>query len=193
MKKYMKILIITVLMVIITAGIVFASSGDGEHETSIMDWVWRFLNFAILVAILVWGAKLLGVKDYFKKRTELIEKSIKDAAEAKAAAERALKDIEDKLKLKDDEIKKIMESARKSGEADRDALVEDGKIMSERIKEQAKLNIEMELKQAKEELKADAARLAIELAEKKIKDRLSHDDQMKILEESLKKIEGQNG
>ncbi len=188
----MKIVIITVLMVIITAGIVLASSGDSEHETSIMDWVWRFLNFAILVAILV---VFMGkpMKEYFKKRTELIEKSIKDAAEAKSAAEKALKDIEEKLKLKDDEIKKIMESARKSGEADRDALVEDGKIMIERLKEQAKLNIEMELKQAKEVLKADAASLAIELAEKKIKDRLSHDDQMKILEESLKKIEGQNG
>jgi F-type H+-transporting ATPase subunit b len=192
MKKYMKILIITVLMLIITAGIVFASSGGGEHETSIMDWVWRFLNFAILVAILV---VFMGkpMKEYFKKRTELIEKSIKDAGEAKSAAEKALKDIEDKLKLKDDEIKKIMESAKKSGEADRDALVEAGKIMSEKIKEQAKLNIEMELKQAKDELKTDAAKLAIDLAEKKIKDRLSHDDQMKILEDSLKKIEGQNG
>ncbi len=192
MKKYMKTLIISVLMLIITAGIALASSSGGEHETSIMDWVWRFLNFAILVVILV---VFMGkpMKEYFKKRTELIEKSIKDASEAKSAAEKALKDIEDKLKLKDDEIKKIMESARKSGEADRDALVEDGMIMSERIKEQAKLNIEMELKQAKEELKADAAKLAIDLAEKKIKDRLSHDDQMKILEESLKKIEGKNG
>jgi F-type H+-transporting ATPase subunit b len=192
MKKYITILIITAFVSIMVAGIVFASSSGGEHETSIMDWVWRFLNFAILVVILV---VFMGkpMKEYFKKRTELIEKSIKNASEAKSAAEMALRDIEDKLKLKDDEIKKIMDSARRSGEADRDALIEDGKVMSERIKEQAKANIEMELKQAKEELKADAAQLAIELAEKKIKERLSHDDQMKILEESLKKIEGQNG
>jgi F-type H+-transporting ATPase subunit b len=192
MKKYITILIMAAVISIITVGVVFASSGGGEHETSIMDWVWRFLNFAILVVILV---VFMGkpMKEYFKKRTELIEKSIKDASEAKSTAEMALKEIDDNLKLKDDEIKKIMESARRSGEADRDALLEDGKTLSERIKEQAKVNIEMELKQAKEELKADAAQLAIDLAEKKIKDRLSHDDQMKILEESLKKIEGQNG
>ncbi len=179
-----------ILAIAVSATSAFASGGGG-HETSIMDWVWRFLNFAVLVVVLV---VFLGkpMKTYFKQRTELIEKSIQEASAAKEAAESALKEVEDKLKMKDQEIEKIMEAARKSGEADRDALVQDGERMTERIREQAKVNIEQELKQAKEELKAEAAMLAVDMAEKKVKEKLSQDEQLRILEESLKKIEGHN-
>ena len=182
------ILVLSSLYVIIVAGGISASSGAEGHETSIMDWIWRVLNFAILVAVLV---LFLGkpMKSYFKQRTELIEKSIKEASEAKGLAEKALREVEERLMLKDQEIEKIIEASRKSGEAEKDTLIQDGERMSQKIKDQARVNIEQELKDARSQLKAEAALLAIELAEKKIKEKLSHDDQLKILEESLKKIE----
>ena len=181
--------LLTLFSVVLVSSIVYASGGEGEHGSDIMAWVWRFLNFAILVAILVWGAKLLGVKDYFKKRTELIEQSIKEATEAKERAEKALKEVDEKLKLKDQEIEKIIEAAKKIGETEREVLLQDGEKMSEKIKDQARANIEQELKDAKAQLKAEASLLAIELAEKKIKEKLSNEDQIRILEESLKRLE----
>ncbi|UCG79416.1 MAG: F0F1 ATP synthase subunit B [Nitrospirota bacterium] len=191
MMKKIFIYVLAVLSIIVFCGLSYASSGGG-HETSMMDWVWRFVNFGILVAVLV---IFLGkpMKEYFKQRTELIERSIKEASDAKAAAEKALKEVEDKLTLKEQEIDKIMDAAKRTGEADRDRMISDGEKMSEKIREQARVNIDQELKNAREQLKADAAMLSLEIAEKKIKDKISKDDQIKILEESLKKIEGQNG
>src|SRR5271157_2475353 len=84
---------------------VFAAEG-GEHAGSPMEWVWRFLNFGILVFVLVkYGGK--PMKDYFQQRKALIEKSIREAQEAKALAVKALAEVEERLKLKDKEIEGI--------------------------------------------------------------------------------------
>lgn len=182
-------IIISLIFVLLAGFLCVATAAEeAHHGQSWLDWLWRIINFALLVAVLVW---FLGkpMKDYFKKRSELIEKSIKESAEAKAAAESALKEVEEKLRIKDHEIENIIRESRKIGETERDALIEDGKRMSERIRKQAQVNIEYELKKAKEQLKADASLLAIELSEKKLKERLSPDDRLKILEESLKKLE----
>jgi len=186
-KSYILILVFCALLLLFALP-VLASEG-GEHGSSMMEWVWKFVNFAILVTVLVVFMKKPLVT-YLKNRTELIEKSIKEASEAKALAEQALKEVEDKLKLKDQDIQKIIDAAIKSAETEKETLIEDGGKMSEKILEQAKMNIEHELKKAKEQLKADASKLAIDLAEKKLTQKMSDEEQLKILEESIKKLEG---
>jgi F-type H+-transporting ATPase subunit b len=188
MKRSIHVLLLVVVLVASLAGFAAAAEG-GEHGSSVMTWVWKFVNFAILVIVLVVFLRK-PMTAYFKTRTELIEKSIKEASEAKALAEKALKEIEERLKLKDQEIEKIINTAMKAGEVEKGSLIEEGHKMSEKIMEQAKSNIAYELKKAKEQLKADASQLAIELAEKKLSQKLTEQDQLKILEESLKKLEG---
>jgi F-type H+-transporting ATPase subunit b len=187
-KKMIRILlaVIFVIGVCITA---YAAEGGGDHHGGFWaEWGWKIINFAILIFILV---KFLAkpMKNYFKKRTELIEKSLTEAAEAKEIAMKALKEVEDKLRLKDQEIERIIESARQSGEAERDRLIEHGREMSEKIRQQAKTNIELELKNAKRELRAEAAEISIRMAEEKLKKRLSEEDQLKLIDESIRKLE----
>ena len=98
--------------------------------------------------------------------------------------------MEERLKVKDSEIEAIMSAAKKSGEHERDSIIEESARLKEKILEQAKTNIDFELKHAKEVLKAEAVELAMELAEKKIKDKLTKDEQEKLLEDSLMKIGG---
>lgn len=188
MRKLYIITLLSCVLVTFLALPVLASNG-GEHGSSMMEWVWKFVNFAILVIVLVVFMRK-PVVAYLKSRTELIEKSIKEASEAKALAEQALKEVEDKLQLKDQDIQKIIDAAIKSAETEKDTLIEDGGKMSEKILDQAKINIEQELKKAKEQLKADASKLAIDLAEKKLTQKMSDEEQLKILEESIKKLEG---
>lgn len=188
MKKVSFLALLVIVLVMCLVFPVIASEG-GEHGPSMMEWVWKFVNFAILVTVLVVFMRKPLVS-YLKTRTELIEKSIKEASEAKAMAEQALKEVEEKLQLKDQDIEKIMEAAIKTAHTEKDTLIEDGGKMSEKILEQAKVNIENELKKAKEQLKADASRLAIDLAEKKLTQKMTDEEQLKILEESIKKLEG---
>jgi F-type H+-transporting ATPase subunit b len=170
--------------------IAFAAGGEGGGG-SLMDWVWRILNFAILIFILV---KFLNkpLKDYLRQRKELIQKSIKEAQEAKEIAMKALAEVEERLKVKDKEIEEIILSAKGSGERERQRLIEEGEKLKVKILEQAKTNIDYELKKAKEAIQSEAADAAIQLAEEKIKAKLTKDDQERLLKESLKLLEGRN-
>ncbi len=166
-----------------------AEEAAGEsHGGDWKEWLWKIINFAILVIILV---KFLGkpMREYFRKRTEIIQKSLDEAREAKELAQKALSEVQEKIKLKDEEIEKIIEAARASGVADRDELIKKGEEMSQKIKEQAKSNIDMELKNAKAKLRAEAAELAIKLAEKRLREQLTEEEQLKLLEESIKRLE----
>ncbi|MDI6801066.1 MAG: F0F1 ATP synthase subunit B [Thermodesulfovibrionales bacterium] len=177
----------------LTSFISYASAaGGGEHGGgSLMDWVWRIINFGILVFILV---KFLNkpLKQYLQQRKELIEKSIKEAQEAKELAKKALGEVEERLKLKDREIEEILSSAKGSGERGKNRLTEEGIRLSAKILEQAKSNIEHEVKKAKEAIRAEAAEAALQLAEEKLKGKLTKEDQERLLQESLKLLEGKN-
>jgi F-type H+-transporting ATPase subunit b len=174
------------------AAVAFAEEGGEEHVSLFKAYFWPVINFALLVALLVYALKKADIKGYFKKRTELIEQSLKEAREAKELAQKALAQVEERLRVKDKEMEEIIASARMSGEKEKGRLAEEGAKLQEKILEQAKTNIDFEVKQAKSAIKQEAAELAMELAEKKLKEKLTKEEQLKLLEESVAKIEGKN-
>jgi F-type H+-transporting ATPase subunit b len=174
------------------AAVAFAEEGGEEHVSLFKAYFWPVINFALLVALLVYALKKADIKGYFKKRTELIEQSLKEAREAKELAQKALAQVEERLRVKDKEMEEIIASARMSGEKEKARLAEEGAKLQEKILEQAKTNIDFEVKQAKSAIKQEAAELAMELAEKKLKEKLTKEEQLKLLEESVAKIEGKN-
>lgn len=169
----------------------FASSGGEDYTYTWKDWFWPVVNFSILMFILVFfGKKPIG--DYFKGRTALIEKSLKDAAEAKALAEKTLQEVNARLNNTDAEIAQIIEAARKSGEKEKEAIIAEGEHLKEKIIEQAKANIDFELQKAKEALKSEAALMALELAEKQIKEKLGQSEQETLIDDYIKRLEAKN-
>ena len=166
-------LLISAFFIIHNAVVYAAEEGASSHGGDWKEWLWRIVNFAILIFILV---KFLSkpMKEYFRKRSEVIEQSLTEAREAKELAQKALKEVQEKLALRDQEIEKIIASARKSGESERDSLIEQGTRMSEKIKEQARANIELELKNAKAALRSEAAELAIKRSEEHTSELQSH-------------------
>ncbi|HWR59169.1 MAG TPA: ATP synthase F0 subunit B [Thermodesulfovibrionales bacterium] len=169
-----------------------AFGSEGAAHGGIFDeYKWKVVNFAILVFVLVWFAKK-PLKEFLKKRTEVIEKTLKEAQEAKELAQKALSAVEERLKLKDKEIEEILSRSRSAAEREKELLVKQGEQMKEKILEQAKNNIDYELRLAKDAIKAEAADIAIELAEKKLKERLTKEEQIRLIEESLKRMETRN-
>lgn len=164
---------------------------EAAHGGLWEEYRWKILNFAILVAVLVWFLNK-PLKDFLRKRTELIEKSLKEAKEAKELAEKALAEVEERLKLKDKEMEEILSRTRLSAEKEQALLLQQGEQMKEKILDQAKSNIDYELRLAKEAIKAEAVEVAMELAEKKLKDKLTKEEQVRLIEESVKRMEMKN-
>lgn len=180
-----------VLIVFATAGFAAEGGEHGAHAFTWKDWLWPVVNFAILVSILVFfGRKPLG--EYFKKRTAMIEQSLKEASEAKELAQRTLLEVQQRLKTTDTEIEQIIEAARKSGEKEKESIIAEGKRIKERILEQAKANIDFELQKAKEKIKSDAALLALEHAEKQIREKLGQKEQEALISDYIKRLEEKN-
>ncbi len=173
------------------ASVVFAAGGGAGAETVPWwkDYMWKVINFLILIVILFKFARK-PMQNFFQKRTELIEKTLREAQEAKAASLKALQEVEARLKEKDAEIEAILAAAKKSGEQERDSIFAESERLKAKIAEQAKTNIEFELKHAKEAIKAEAVALALDLAEKKIREKLTREEQEKLLEDALVKIGG---
>ena len=190
-QQFKKVILPLVIFSLAFASYAFAVGApeEGGHASILKEYIWKIINFAILVIILFkFGKKPLG--DFLKKRTELIEKTLNEAREAKETALKALREAEERVKTKDAEVKAILDAAKKSGELERDRIIVESAKLKEKILEQAKTNIDYELKHAKESIKAEAVELAMELAEKKLKEKLTKEEQEKLLDESLVKIGG---
>ena len=191
-KKIIQILAFTIFN-LAAASFVFASSGGGEGAENAAPWwkdyIWKIINFLLLFILLFKFAKK-PMQNFFQKRTELIEKTLNEAKEAKAVSLKALQAVETRLKAKDAEIEVILAASKKSGELERDSIIAESDRLKAKILEQAKTNIEYELKHAKEAIKAEAVELAMELAEKKLKEKLTKEEQEKLFEDSLMKIGG---
>lgn len=193
-QNFMKVIRFVCYSSLITfySSLSFASGGEEAPKSLIATYTPAILNFLILVALLVFMMKKMDIKGYFRKRTELIEQSLKEAREAKELAQKALAQVEERLKIKDREIEDILNASRESGEREKARIIEESTKLKDRILEQTKSNIDFEVKMAKESIKKEAVEIAMELAEKKLKDKLTKEEQIKLLEESLLKIEGKN-
>ncbi|MDP2752794.1 MAG: ATP synthase F0 subunit B, partial [Nitrospirota bacterium] len=153
------------------AAVAFGSGGGEEAAVPLWkDYLWKIINFGILFFILFkFGKK--PIQSFLKQRTELIEKTLKEAKEAKELAQKALQEVEERFRTKDKDIEEILSASKRAGEQERERLLEEGNKLREKIYEQAKVNIDYELKHAKDAIKAEAVEIAMELAEKKLKDR----------------------
>jgi len=166
-----------------------SAAEGGEHVRTWKDWFWPVVNFTILVVVLFYfGNK--PIREYFSKRRELIEKSLREAEEARRFAEKTLHEVQERLKNTDREIKEIIEGARHAGEKEKEAIIAEGERLRQKIIEQARANIGFEIERAKKEIRAEAAIVALELAEKQIRERLGREEQDALIEEYIKRLEG---
>ncbi len=192
-KAFLSILLLFTIHCSLFTVIAFASEGGGHEEAhfTYKDWLWPVINFSILIFVLVFFARK-PFSEFFKNRTALIEKSLKEASEAKEIAQKTLNEVRERLKNTDGEIEQIIEAARKSGEKEKELIIAEGERLKEKIIEQAKANIDFELQKAKETIKSDAALMALELAEKKIKEQLGHKEQEALIGDYIKRLEAKN-
>ena len=169
---------------------VLASGGAGEAAPAGVPW-WEIfkqaVNVGILVAILVYFLKK-PLSSYLKERSELLRKSIDDAAKARAEAAAKLSDIQARMTRLSGEIAEM--SRRMESEAGDEArrLHEAAQVEIARLREQSRFAADQEVKKAREELRREAADLSAAAAEELVKKSVTPDDQERIVRENIEKI-----
>ena len=131
-------------------------------------WLCVLLNFAVIAGAIFYFSKK-NLPGLFRDRTALIQKSMQEARQASAEANRRLAEIEARLSRLDTEIGGMREAAEKeliSEEARIKAAAEED---ARKIVESAEQEIAAAAKAARRELTAYAANLAVSLAARQIK------------------------
>lgn len=166
-----------------------AHGGHAEEITFLGDWLPRLINFAIIMAVLVYFLRK-PIRDAFKSRTAEIAKSIEESRQARERAVAALAEMERKVKDLEAETNRLIEEAGTRGEKDKAALVEEGKKVAQDVQAQVKQGIDIEVQKAKAALAREASLLSIDLAEGTIREKIGKEDHDRILKEYIGKIGG---
>jgi F-type H+-transporting ATPase subunit b len=173
------------------AAVGFAQEEGAHHvdtAAQMKDFAWRCLDFAALAAIAVWGIKKADLKGTLAARRTGIERTLKEAVEAKEAAEKKFAEYTLRLDQANKEIESISANMKREGELEKERIIAEARIAADRIKAQAESAAAQEVLKAKGELRAEAARLAVEIAEQKIVKNITKGDQDKLVGEYISKV-----
>ncbi len=171
------------------ATMVLASSGGGHASDGALlkDFLYRCLNFAVVIGILAYFV-VKPIKKALAERRENITKTLKEAKAAQADAEAKYQEVANRLKTANEDIEQVYSAIREEGELERQKIIANAKAMAEKIQSEAEKSAIREVENARLQLRAEAAGLALKLAEQIIKKNISPEDHDRLLNEYIKNV-----
>lgn len=185
-----KTAILAMVIVAVTCGLTFAATGGEHHVDSgilLKDFLYRVLNFSIVVAILAYFLTK-PIKKGLAGRREDIEKELVEARRAKEEAEAKFAEYDSKLNQATREIAEISDAIRREGELEKQKIIENAKAMAVKIEQDAEKAAEVEVAKAKEKLQKEAVQLAVGVAEEILKKNFTRDDDARLIDEYMEKV-----
>lgn len=149
--------------------------------------IWSFVVFLLLLLILwkfAWGPIVAGLE----KREQGIADHIAAAEKANADAKLMLADYERKLASSADEVRAILDEARRDAEHTQQEILAKARADSQAERDRALREIETAKDGALKELGERAADLAVDLAGKIVGARLNTGDHQRLIEEALNRF-----
>jgi F-type H+-transporting ATPase subunit b len=195
MRKPVVMTGVQIILLAVFASFGCASGGEGAAHGSghggaaqWKDFMWRCIDFAALVLIMVWAVKKADMKKALADRQAGIDKALREADEMKVAAEKKFAEYNAKLAQANKEAEDLQKIIREDGLAEKARIVAEAKIAADRIKDQAKVMADQEIVRARTELREEASRLAVQLAEQTLKSAMGPADQDRLVGEYLTKV-----
>lgn len=164
-----------------------ASGGSGGEEANWMNFLWRMINFIILVGFLYWLlAKKLVM--FFGNRRAEIRQSMEDAEKRRKEAQDQFQLYEEKLKKAHEEIDGISRMIQVQGEEERRRIIENAHRTAEKLKEDTQVRMQQEIKKAVKQLQIETARLSVSVAGDRLKKEIRMDDHNRMVQDYIEKV-----
>ena len=162
-------------------------SEEGHADGGVIDVVARLVNFAILAGGLYYLLRSL-VRTYLAARGAQIRSDLVNAAALKQSAAAQMGEIDRRMKALPGEL----EALRMQG--GQEIAAEEARIRSaaaaerDRLLEQARREIELQVKVAERELVSHAADLAVSVACERIQTNITDDDQKRLIDRYVQQL-----
>jgi len=176
--------------VVLAAAAAMAAGGGGHADSGALlkDFIFRVLNFSVVVGILVYFVTK-PIKRGLAERREGLGKALEEAEQARREAEAKYAEYEAKLKDASEEIAEIEQEIRREGELERERILANAREMAEKMAKDTEKAASQEVARATRELQQEAASLAISLAHEMLKKNFTEADQKRLVDEYMQKMQ----
>jgi len=164
------------------------SSHEKDRSADLLDLLYRFINFTLLVIILFVFIKKARLMDYLSVRSDDIHRKFEDLKKEKEEAETKYRDIEGRLKDFEAKRRDILEEYRKEGLAEKDKIIFEATERVKQIIEQSEVALEQEIRSARNRLKQEIVELAIGQATDIIQKEINEKDHDDLINEFIERV-----
>ncbi len=162
-----------------------ASAADNSGDwRPVFDLVMRWLNFGIIVFILVKYART-PIKDFLLSRRAEVAREIEMVEEKKEEANKKIQDAARMLDESEVRFARVKERIIQEGETKKQKLIEDAQQESKILLESTMKKIESQLLDAKRAFKSELVDTAISLAMKRLPDEITTEDNQNFTNQFL--------
>jgi len=167
-------------------------AAEGEHhDQSIGEMIlglgWPIANFIIFCGVIYYFGNG-PLKDYLATRSATIRKDLVEAAELKASATAQLATIEQKLQSLPGELTALRTRGADEIVAEEKRIAAAAEADRERLLEQTRREIDLQVRLAKKDILEHAADLSVQLATERIKKETTPADQDRLVDNYLKQV-----
>lgn len=151
----------------------------------------QFVNFLLYVGLVVFFARK-PIVEYFANRRAKFDVALKraDAARAEATAKRA--ETQARLAKLESSRDESIQKARTEAAALRTQIVEEAKLLSVKLQQDAEKTAQVEVERAKTELREELVNQSVSMARRILSDKMQDQDQKRLQDEFVKKIDLKN-
>lgn len=165
---------------------------EGEpHDESIGGMIlgmgWPVANFIIFIGVLYYFLNQ-PIREYLTTRDTTIRKDLVEAAELRAAATAQLETIEQKLQALPSELATLRTRGAEDIKAEEQRIAAQAAADRDRLLEQTRREIELQVRLAKKEILEHAANLSVQLATERIKKEVTPADQDRLVDRYLSQV-----
>lgn len=167
-----------------------AAANPQEEAGTTTGWIYRWINFSIFVALIVWGFTNKGTRAYFHSRQKSISDAIAESTRAREEASRQERDAEQKMASLDHEVAEMRTRAKQESAAEAERIRALAREEAKRVGESALLEIRAAERAAQLELRVIASRVAIERAEDLLREQVNRQAESNLFHGFVAALEG---
>ena len=171
-----------------------AHAAEDGHDESIGGMIlgmgWPVANFIIFVGVLYYFLNQ-PIREYLATRDATIRKDLVEAAELRAAATAQLATIEQKVQALPGELAALRTRGAEDITAEEQRIAAQAAADRDRLLEQTRREIELQVRLAKKEILEHAANLSVQLATERIKSEVTPADQDRLVDRYLTQVKEQ--
>ncbi len=149
-------------------------------------------NFICLV-ILVYFIVRKSLSQRFKTRKTVLEEAIKEAADMKAKAEKALAEARAKSEALDSEMAKLRGEIIDAGKSESAQIMEDAEKQSKRLRADAKIMVEQEIARIAQSIREEVVTEMVNLAGQRVQEKIERSDHDRLSKEYLDGMTAKSG